>query len=322
MRLLVHGAAGGVGTAAVQLGRLLGAHVTATVRAEGSREAVAALGADVVLDPADVIEHGPFDVLLELVGAPNLPGDVQALTVGGHIVVIGVGAGPDAELDLLALMGKRGTVCASTLRARPLEEKALTARRVEEQVLPAVPAGAPFLPGGAHVPARRGRRGIRLLRCRREGGEGRAAALIRSTRRASCRGVHAARDQTRRRMTGRRLWATYMRAVPASLATRCSAGRTSTRTSTCRSNQLLPGLLDVQPVAVQGPGTGDAQGQWWGEAPGAQAVRVGSREVQRELHHHRRCRGVPGVAPPVQVGAGPVAVGGRCVGADGPGPVL
>jgi len=146
MRLLVHGAAGGVGTAAVQLGRLLGAHVTATVRAEGSREAVAALGADAVLDPADFVEQGPFDVILELVGAPNLPGDVQALAVGGHIVVIGVGAGPQAELNLLALMGKRGTVCASTLRARPLEEKALTARRVEEQVLPAVADGRLVVP--------------------------------------------------------------------------------------------------------------------------------------------------------------------------------
>jgi len=146
MRLLVHGAAGGVGTAAVQLGRLLGAHVTATVRSEGSRQAVAALGADAVLDPVDFVEQGPYDVVLELVGAPNLPGDVQALAVGGHIVVIGVGAGRQAELDLLALMGKRGTVCASTLRARPLEEKALTARRVEAQVLPAVADGRLVVP--------------------------------------------------------------------------------------------------------------------------------------------------------------------------------
>lgn len=145
-RLLVHGAAGGVGTAAVQLGRLLGAHVTATVSAEGSRKAVAALGADAVLDPADFVEHGPFDVILELVGAPNLPGNVRALAVDGCIVVIGVGAGPEAELNLLELMGKRGRICASTLRARPLEEKALTARRLEEQVLPAVAAGRLVVP--------------------------------------------------------------------------------------------------------------------------------------------------------------------------------
>src|ERR671916_2959757 len=70
--LLVHGAAGGVGTAAVQLGRAAGARVTATVRNEAHRDAVAELGAGEVLDPGGFEEHGPFDVILELVGAPNL----------------------------------------------------------------------------------------------------------------------------------------------------------------------------------------------------------------------------------------------------------
>ena len=71
-RLLVHGAAGGVGTAAIQLGRVAGARVTATVRNADSRAAVAELGADVIA-PEGFAEHGPFDVILELVGAPNLP---------------------------------------------------------------------------------------------------------------------------------------------------------------------------------------------------------------------------------------------------------
>jgi NADPH2:quinone reductase len=135
-RLLVHGAAGGVGTAAVQLGHAAGAHVTATVRNPDARGEVAELGADEVLDPEGFEEHGPFDVVLELVGAPNLAADVQALRTGGRIVVIGVGAGAKAELNLLALMGKRARIMASTLRARPLEEKALTARAVERHVLP------------------------------------------------------------------------------------------------------------------------------------------------------------------------------------------
>ena len=74
--------------------------------------------------PRASTEHGPFDVVLELVGAPNLPGDLKALETGGRIVVIGVGAGFKAEVNLLALMGKRATLRASTLRARPLEEKA------------------------------------------------------------------------------------------------------------------------------------------------------------------------------------------------------
>jgi NADPH:quinone reductase-like Zn-dependent oxidoreductase len=145
-RLLVHGAAGGVGSAGVQLGALTGAHVTATVRNPDHRDAVRALGADVVLAPEGFADHGPFDVVLELVGAPNLPGDVSALNTNGRIVVIGVGAGFKAEVNLLALMGKRATLRASTLRARPLEGKALTARAVEREVLPALEAGKLSVP--------------------------------------------------------------------------------------------------------------------------------------------------------------------------------
>jgi putative PIG3 family NAD(P)H quinone oxidoreductase len=145
-RLLVHGAAGGVGTAAVQLGAAAGAHVTATVRNPERRDAVAGLGAHEVLDPEGFEEHGPFDVILELVGAPNLTGDLAAVGTGGRIVVIGVGAGAKAEVNLLALMGKRATLRASTLRARPLEEKAATARALERQVLPLFERGALRVP--------------------------------------------------------------------------------------------------------------------------------------------------------------------------------
>ncbi|MCW3010062.1 MAG: zinc-binding dehydrogenase [Solirubrobacterales bacterium] len=137
-RLLVHGAAGGVGTAAVQLARRAGAHVTATVRDPERRQAVGELGAHDVIAPEGFEDAGPFDVVLELVGAPNLPGDLKALRTGGRIVVIGVGAGFKAEVNLLQLMGKRATLRASTLRARPLEEKAATARALEAQVLPGI----------------------------------------------------------------------------------------------------------------------------------------------------------------------------------------
>jgi len=145
-RLLVHGAAGGVGTAAVQLGRAAGAHVTATVRNADLRDAVAELGADEVLDPEGFEESGPFDVILELVGAPNIPADLNGLNTGGRIVVIGVGGGFKAELNLLALMGKRATIRASTLRARPLEEKAATARAMERHVLPLFDRGLLTVP--------------------------------------------------------------------------------------------------------------------------------------------------------------------------------
>ncbi|MGH7723602.1 MAG: zinc-binding dehydrogenase [Candidatus Dormibacteria bacterium] len=140
-RVLVHGAAGGVGVAAVQLAHLAGARVCATVRAEELREPVAALGADAVTAPDGFAAHGPFDVILELVGAPNLAANLEALAGGGRVVVIGVGAGARTEIDLHALMTRRGHLMASTLRARPLEEKALCARRVEAEVLPALAQG-------------------------------------------------------------------------------------------------------------------------------------------------------------------------------------
>src|SRR5208283_333793 len=144
-RLLVHGGAGGVGTAAVQLGRATGARVTATVRAEDTRAAVAALGAQVIACEG-FAEHGPFDVILELVGAPNMGGNVEALASGGRICVIGVGAGATAELNLLGLMGRRGRIHGSTLRARALEEKAIASRRLEAEVLPLFSAGALEVP--------------------------------------------------------------------------------------------------------------------------------------------------------------------------------
>src|SRR6185503_1053758 len=98
--LLVHGAAGGVGCAAVQLGRAAGASVTATVRNEDMRPRVEELGATAI-DPEGFEGHGPFDVILELVGAPNLGGNVASLATRGRIVVIGVSAGAKAELNLL-----------------------------------------------------------------------------------------------------------------------------------------------------------------------------------------------------------------------------
>jgi len=134
--LLVHGAAGGVGTAAVQLGRAAGARVTATVRNEALRPQVEELGATAI-DPEGFADAGPFDVVLELVGASNLGDNLGALATGGRIAVIGVGGtGPKGEINLALLMGKRARIHGSTLRARPLEEKAIAMRRVEQEVLP------------------------------------------------------------------------------------------------------------------------------------------------------------------------------------------
>jgi NADPH:quinone reductase len=153
-RLLVHGAAGGVGTAAVQLGRSAGAEVTATVRNEAHRGDVAALGADAIA-PEGFEEHGPFDVILELVGAPNLEGNMRSLATAGRIVIIGIGAGAKAEVNLAALMGTRGSIRGSTLRARPLEEKAAAMRAVERHVLPLFDTGALRVPVAETFPLER-----------------------------------------------------------------------------------------------------------------------------------------------------------------------
>jgi putative PIG3 family NAD(P)H quinone oxidoreductase len=151
-RVCIHGAAGGVGVAGVQLARAAGAHVTATVRAADRRAEVEALGAHVVVAPDAFVDHGPFDVFLVLVGAPNLPDDLRALSTEGRVAVIGVGAGAKAEVNLLELMGKRARVMGSTLRSRSLEGKAEVARAVEHHVLPLLESGAIRVPVHEAVP--------------------------------------------------------------------------------------------------------------------------------------------------------------------------
>ena len=144
--LLVHGGAGGVGTAAVQVGRATGARVTATVRREEHRAEVEKLGANAI-SPEGFGESGPYDVILELVGASNLAENLDSLALGGRIAVIGVGGtGPVAEINLVAVMQKRARIHGSTLRARPLEEKAICARRVEKEILPRFEDGTLTVP--------------------------------------------------------------------------------------------------------------------------------------------------------------------------------
>ena len=150
-RLLVHGAAGGVGMAAVQLGTMAGARVTATVRDPRARERIAALGVN-ALEPSEFAGAGPFDVILELVGAPNFPANFEALADQGRICVIGVGAGAKIDFDLRALMGKRARIHGSVLRARSLEDKAATARLVEKAVLPGFASGDLSVPVAATYP--------------------------------------------------------------------------------------------------------------------------------------------------------------------------
>jgi NADPH2:quinone reductase len=155
-RLCVHGAAGGVGVAAVQIAAAAGAFVTGTVRNASARQRLAELVPSIRTVPHDdFVGSGPYDVILELVGGVNLADNLKALDVGGRISVIGVGAGARAELDLLTLMAKRARIFGSTLRARPLEQKADAARRIERSVLPLIEQGKVQVPVLAALPLER-----------------------------------------------------------------------------------------------------------------------------------------------------------------------
>ncbi len=142
--LVVNGGNGGVGTAAVQIGGVVGARVLATVRAPELRERVAALGARVIA-PDELVERaraeGGADVVLELVGAGNIGPDLDALAAKGRIVVVGTGAGTEATLDLRKLMSRRARLLGTVLRARPLEEKAAAVQAFARELVPHLATG-------------------------------------------------------------------------------------------------------------------------------------------------------------------------------------
>ena len=128
----------------------------ATVRDPARREAVAALGADAVVGPAEAAAHGPYDVVLELVGAASLTGTRgqrhRALATGARIMVIGVGGGSTVEVNLLALMGARAWIGGATLRGRDRAEKAAVAAAVAAHAVPLLGAGRVRVPVCATFP--------------------------------------------------------------------------------------------------------------------------------------------------------------------------
>ena len=146
-RLLVHGGAGGIGTMAIQLAHALGAEVYATAGSKEKLELCRELGAAQAIDyhAEDFVEvlraADGADVVLDPIGAKYLSRNVAALATGGRLVVIGLQGGTKGELDLNALMRKRAAVFGTTLRARPVEEKAAICAEVVEHVWPLVAAG-------------------------------------------------------------------------------------------------------------------------------------------------------------------------------------
>ena len=150
--VLISGAAGGVGTAAVQLAAVAGARVVATVRNPDHHDAVRALGAHEVVLPGEIGDSGPYDVSLELVGAAGVEAVLPHLAPCARVVVIGVGSGAKAQINLLALMGSRARIGGSTLRSRTVEEKAEVAWLVESRAVHLLATGAVTVPVAATFP--------------------------------------------------------------------------------------------------------------------------------------------------------------------------
>jgi NADPH:quinone reductase-like Zn-dependent oxidoreductase len=142
--LLVNGANGAVGSAGARLGLAAGARVVANVRSPDSASTLAGEGA-IVVTPAGAADElaalGGADVVLELIGAPNLDFDFGALARKGRIVIVGTTAGEQGGISLRALMGKRATLRGTMLRARPLEEKAAAVQAFARSVVPLLAAG-------------------------------------------------------------------------------------------------------------------------------------------------------------------------------------
>jgi putative PIG3 family NAD(P)H quinone oxidoreductase len=148
--LLVHGGAGGIGTFAIQLASALGAQVLTTAGSAEKLAVCADLGADVTINyrEDDFVEavraatdgHGA-DVILDNMGASYLGRNVDALATEGRLVIIGMQGGTKGELDIAALLRKRGAVVATALRSRPPEEKAAICAAVVEHVWPLVADG-------------------------------------------------------------------------------------------------------------------------------------------------------------------------------------
>jgi putative PIG3 family NAD(P)H quinone oxidoreductase len=148
--LLIHGGSSGIGTTAIQLGKLAGAVVAVTAGSQEKLDACRRLGADITINYRDddfaeaLMEatggHGA-DVILDIIGAGYLAKNIAALAPDGRIANIGLQQGRRAELDFGALMAKRGTIMSTSLRARPVEQKAAIVAAVAANVWPLVDAG-------------------------------------------------------------------------------------------------------------------------------------------------------------------------------------
>ncbi|GAA3990056.1 NAD(P)H-quinone oxidoreductase [Streptomyces sp. NBC_01352] len=148
--LLVHGGSSGIGTMAIQLAKTAGAKVAVTAGTREKLERCAELGADIlvnyreqdfVAEIKEATDGAGADVILDNMGAKYLDRNVKALAVNGRLAIIGMQGGIKAELNIGALLGKRAAISATSLRARPLGEKAAIVASVREHVWPLLDAG-------------------------------------------------------------------------------------------------------------------------------------------------------------------------------------
>jgi len=147
--VLIHAGASGVGLAAIQLGKLVGARVAATTRTADKLAALTAAGADLALLGPHVVSEieqrwgrDSVAVVLDPIGAATLPGDLAVLAPRGRIISIATLGGATAPLDLSLLMRKRARLIGSTLRARSRGEKGALVAQFRRDILPAFERGA------------------------------------------------------------------------------------------------------------------------------------------------------------------------------------
>ncbi len=151
-RVLVTGALGGVGSAAIQIAALAGAQTTAWIRSHDRDAEALGLGAQETLVTAEIAQAGPWDIVIELVTPRNIPSYLGRLAIGARVVVIGFAGGASVEVDVRALATKRASIAASTLRTRPWSEKSLLAQKVERHLLDALASRAYRIPVEATYP--------------------------------------------------------------------------------------------------------------------------------------------------------------------------
>ncbi|HZI23344.1 MAG TPA: NAD(P)H-quinone oxidoreductase [Gemmatimonadales bacterium] len=178
--LLVHAGASGVGLAAIQVGKLVGARVAATTRTADKVQALKSAGADVAIDTgryefvAQIEEHwgrDAVDVVLDPIGAASLAGDVRVLATGGRIVVISTLSGARAEVDLALVMRKRARLIGSSLRPRSRPEKAAIMKRFREEILPGFASGALRVTVDSAIPVGRAAEAFQRMRDNRNVGK-------------------------------------------------------------------------------------------------------------------------------------------------------